>query len=207
MRARALAAGYRLLYGPLAWAYDPVAWLASDGRWWDWQAPVLPRLAPGRVLEIGCGTGHLLVRMTSLGHHSYGVDRSRPMLRRARSTLQRRGVFAPLVQANAACLPFIQASFHSVVLCFTGLSRDLAVLAEAQRVLAPGGQLVVLEEVLPLDARPLARLAGWVQGSQGETGASLQQLLLHRAGLSCQVEEALVHGSLIKLVVARKEDS
>src|SRR5215216_3132795 len=40
------------------------------------------------ILELGCGTGRVLLPLAAAGHRITGIDRSRPMLERARSTLK-----------------------------------------------------------------------------------------------------------------------
>src|SRR5215208_7091430 len=40
------------------------------------------------ILELGCGTGRVLAPLAAAGHRITGVDRSRPMLDRARSELR-----------------------------------------------------------------------------------------------------------------------
>ena len=40
------------------------------------------------ILELGCGTGRVLAPLAAAGHRITGIDRSRPMLDRARAVLQ-----------------------------------------------------------------------------------------------------------------------
>jgi cyclopropane fatty-acyl-phospholipid synthase-like methyltransferase len=44
------------------------------------------------VLELGCGSGRLLVPLAEAGHRVTGVDQSRPMLERARAVAAEAGV-------------------------------------------------------------------------------------------------------------------
>ncbi|MCS6987296.1 MAG: class I SAM-dependent methyltransferase [Sphingomonadaceae bacterium] len=138
-------------------------------NWWD--AHVVPRLigfactqppvmrrralvvpqAEGRVLELGAGGGANLPlydprRVTSVT----GVDPHA----RLRAMALRAGVPAAvpieLVDGRAEELPFPDGSFDTVVTTFTLCSvQDPArALAEARRVLKPGGRLVFLEHGL-----------------------------------------------------------
>jgi SAM-dependent methyltransferase len=98
---------------------------------------------PGlRVLEVGCGTGHWLEVLTRCGACVSGLDRSAEMLRVAASRVPG----ATLVEGDAGRLPWGDASFDRVV-CVNAIHHfpdGAAFVAEARRVLAPGGALQVI---------------------------------------------------------------
>ena len=105
--------------------------------------------ATGRVLEIGAGTG------LNLEHYPEGLDElvlSEPdplMSQRLREKLERSGRSAQLVAAPAEGLPFEDASFDTVVatLMLCTVPDQSGALAEAARVLRPGGRLLFIEHV------------------------------------------------------------
>jgi len=92
----------------------------------------------GRLLDVGCGTGAHAVAIGDQGWKVTGVDISEDQLRLARA----RGVEA--VRADAAVLPFADASFDAVVSTWTHTDVDdfVAVVAEVARFLRPGGPFV-----------------------------------------------------------------
>ena len=93
---------------------------------------------PGRLLDLGCGTGAHAVAFRDVGWDVTGVDASRDMLRRARS----RGL--DVVQADAVALPFANGSFDAAVSLWTHTDVDdfAGLVAEAARVLRPEGPFV-----------------------------------------------------------------
>jgi ubiquinone/menaquinone biosynthesis C-methylase UbiE len=95
------------------------------------------------VLEVGCGTGHWLELLTRAAgmKNLAGVEPSSEMLERARGAAPH----ARLVQARAEALPFADASFDRVlcVNAFHHFTDKPAFIAEAKRVLRPGGGLLV----------------------------------------------------------------
>jgi 2-polyprenyl-3-methyl-5-hydroxy-6-metoxy-1,4-benzoquinol methylase len=100
-------------------------------------------LAPSpadRILEVGCGAGNLLERLSS--GRLVGIDLSETGVKR---THERLGTRAGVALAAAEALPFGAASFDKVC-CSEVLEHVLdpeAVLAEAHRVTRPGGMIVV----------------------------------------------------------------
>jgi SAM-dependent methyltransferase len=98
-------------------------------------------LRPGRVVEIGVGTAAVALPLVRLGHPVVGFDLSEPMLRRAHDRLG-----ASVAVADAYHLPVTDgAAPNAVVVWVLQLVPDVtAFLAEARRVLAPGGRLAVV---------------------------------------------------------------
>jgi ubiquinone/menaquinone biosynthesis C-methylase UbiE len=103
-----------------------------------------------RVLDVGCGTGAAVLRVAALvpAGRACGIDISPAMVARARSkvppSLAHRVEFR---RAPSDTLPFPDASFDHA-LCtnsFHHYPDPLRSLREISRVLAPGGQLVILE--------------------------------------------------------------
>jgi ubiquinone/menaquinone biosynthesis C-methylase UbiE len=142
---RLLRLFFRLLYHPFAWAYDLVADTVSLGRWKGWVTAVTTLTRGERVLELGFGPGHLQAHLKRVGSQTYGLDESMQMNRQARRRLLRQGFSPILARGLAQALPFPNAAFDTVVATFPTLYIvDPLTLAEVQRVLAPGGRLVVL---------------------------------------------------------------
>jgi ubiquinone/menaquinone biosynthesis C-methylase UbiE len=95
---------------------------------------------PGRLLDVGCGGGAHALELAAHGWSVTGVDASGAQLELARA----RGV--DVFEADAAELPFEEASFDAVVSMFTHTDVDdfAAVLREVARVLRPFGRFVYL---------------------------------------------------------------
>lgn len=114
--------------------------------WYDeWRQPSIDEQAAeitallgpgeGRCLDLGCGTGLLLDALASTGRAPVGMDYSADQLRYAR----RRS--SEIVRGDGAALPFGDGTFRTVVTSWISTDVDdfPAVIAEAARVLQPGG--------------------------------------------------------------------
>jgi len=135
----------------IPWLYDAFLWVMEATGLRRWRETVAAG-ARGRVLDVGCGTGRNLPLLPP-GTKVIGLDPTRESLLRAR----RRAPGALLVRGSAEKLPFRDGAFDTVVsgLVFCSVPDPLRGLAEVRRVLAPGGQLRMLEHV-----RSTGRLGG-----------------------------------------------
>lgn len=102
---------------------------------------IAPHLTRGVVVEIGVGTGAVALPLAQRGHQVVGFDLSLPMLSRAHDRLGVR-----VARADAHHLPVPAAAVSNVVMVWVlHLVADLpAVVAEATRILVPGGRLAVV---------------------------------------------------------------
>ena len=132
------------LYHRFAWAYDFVAWLVSFGNWAKWRQDVMGYLEPGKILEIGFGTGALLVKLKKQGCEVYGLDTSPQMLTVTRRRAEREGVFLRVVQARAQEIPFLNQGIDNIIATFpSGYIFDENSLKEIKRVLTNDGQVLI----------------------------------------------------------------
>ena len=125
------------------------------GQWRVWQRLVLSRIRGHDVLELGCGLGDLLADMSEAGYLCHAVEQSPQMVKATRETLQRRKLDkkVTVIQGSAQHLPFSNASFDTVVSTFPSeYIYDPDTIAEVERVLRPGGRLIVIEgaNLLPI---------------------------------------------------------
>ena len=184
------AARVRGVFDSVASKYDVMNDLMSLGlhRAWKAYTVAVANLRPGQtVLDIAAGTGDLArsfarkVGPTGMVLHT---DINEAMLRQGRDRLIDEGLMLPTLLCDAEKLPFASNRFDLVSVAF-GLRnmthKDLA-LAEMNRVLKPGGKLLVLEfsKVAPALAKAydwysfkvLPRVGEWV----AKDGASYKYL-------------------------------
>ncbi len=136
---------FNLLYHQFAWTYDWVAKLVSLGRWKSWVYGVLPYLENSKVLELGCGPGHLQFALTRENAPSFGIDSSREMVGLATHRLSRNSQPVNIIQGKSQNLPFSDRSFNKVVTTFpSDYISDYETLAQAWRVLDNSGELIIL---------------------------------------------------------------
>lgn len=119
------------------------------GRSWAAWARALGHLLPSlRVADIGCGEGYLTIEAARWAKQVIAVDRSEQVLRRARALAKRRRVTnivwkrgeierLPLASGVVDVALLSQALHHA--------ERPERALAEAARIVVPGGRVLVLD--------------------------------------------------------------
>jgi ubiquinone/menaquinone biosynthesis C-methylase UbiE len=145
------------LYTTLAWVYDLVAWSTSVGQWHSWQKTGIEILPPGRVLELGHGTGHILHALINEGVAVVGIDPSAQMTHITSRRLEKTHSPACIARAKAQDLPFPAESFASVLCTFPSeYIFDKGTFSEAWRVLEGDGVFVIILGI--------KRIIGWKHG-------------------------------------------
>jgi len=109
-------------------------------------------IAPGQsVVDVGCGLGtatqELAARVGPSGH-AHGVDISEAMIAEAKRRSDAAGVRVRFHTANVESLPLDSGSIHAyrAERLYQHLRDPLRALAEARRVLAVGGRLVLIDQ-------------------------------------------------------------
>ncbi len=133
--------------------YGPALAEASEG-----DAELIARLAGlgegTDVLDLGCGHGRISGRLAASGAHVTGLDATPMFLERARADAATRGLEVEYVEGDMRALPWPEPRFDCVISWFSSFGyfddeQNRRVLAEAHRVLRPGGRLLIECNNLP----------------------------------------------------------
>ena len=128
------------------------SWAREEITWGHWSIPesevqILPELSGKDVIELGCGTAYFGSWLKRAGaKRVVGVDLTPAQLETARRMDEEFGVGLELIEANAEDVPLPDSSFDLVFSEFgASIWCDPALwVAEAARLLRPGGELVFL---------------------------------------------------------------
>jgi demethylmenaquinone methyltransferase/2-methoxy-6-polyprenyl-1,4-benzoquinol methylase len=187
----------RQVFDSVASRYDIMNDLMSMGlhRAWKAYTVAVADIKPGqRVLDIAAGTGDLTRAFAKRAGPTGTVvhtDINQSMLRVGRDRMLDDGLVLPTVACDAERLPFADNQFDVVSVAF-GLRnmthKDLA-LKEMNRVLRPGGRLLVLEfSKVAEPLRPvydwysfnlLPRIGRWVAGDEGSYRYLAESIRMH----------------------------
>lgn len=157
----------RGVFDSVASKYDVMNDLMSMGLHRAWKAftVMVANVQEGyQVLDIAGGTGDLALAFAKKAGRTGQVvhtDINEAMLRTGRDRLLDAGVVLPTLVCDAEKLPFASNHFDVVSVAFglRNMTHKDAALAEMNRVLKPGGKLLVLEfsKVAP----PLEKIYDW----------------------------------------------
>jgi len=141
------------VFDSVADKYDLMNDLMSGGLHRLWKAFTVAQagIRPGfKVLDIAGGTGDLagaFARQAGPSGQVWLTDINESMLRTGRDKLLNKGVVIPILLCDAEKLPFPDHYFDRVTVAFglRNMTHKETALAEMQRVLKPGGKVLVLE--------------------------------------------------------------
>ena len=165
--------------------------LVLPGRTWEGMARGLLRLAPrARYVDLGIGDGLLTLMLAEVAESVTAVDHSPEMLSQLRLRARRKGIAnIEIVEGEIEDLPLPDASFDVAVLsqALHHAAEPARALAEARRILVPGGRVLILDL--------LAHGEDWVRVELqdrhlGFTEAALEELLGTAGFSTISVERA-----------------
>jgi SAM-dependent methyltransferase len=144
--------------GPL-WEYTHTSRLAAEEDAYFAEHPLFKAderaldqrfVEPGRLVDLGCGAGRHALRFAARGFAVAAVDLSRPMLEMVHLKARDLGLAVTTVQSNLCrigCFPdrvFDYAlSMFSTLGMIRGRESRRRALAEAGRILRPGGRIAI----------------------------------------------------------------
>lgn len=158
----------------------------------------------GRLIDIGTGTGRMIELFGRHVQSALGIDRSPEMLRLARSKLADAGLDAELRQGDMYALALPEASADTAILhqVLHYAQQPAAAIAEAARLLAPGGRLLIV------DFAPHEREELRSRDAHARLGFADEQIAswFEEARLSLDTVEQLGGGELtVKLWLGRRK--
>jgi ubiquinone/menaquinone biosynthesis C-methylase UbiE len=157
------------LYHQLYWTYDWVAAIVSLGRWNAWVDTSLAYINGNKIIELGHGPGHLIVKLEQAGKLAYGIDTSPQMVRIASKRLRRSSLRVNLSIAHATELPFGTEEFDHVVATFpTEYIFEASTLKEIYRVLRHGGSAIIIPVAYITGSRFIDKAASWLFKISGQ---------------------------------------
>jgi len=220
------------LYTEFAGSYDQVSWLVSLGRWSNWRRAALNYLPPPvaesgvageinpalRVLEIGFGTGELLLEMARQGIQATGLELSPAMHKVTATKLHQQGLHVPRVRAVAQTMPLATASFDAIISTFpASYILDPATLQECARLLRkpqparhlsgnlPGGRLVIVGLWVEIEQAFLRQIVPFFYGTPSPAFVSLCESRLTTAGLKPTFTHYRTGPVAVSVVVAERQ--
>ncbi|MGE5571601.1 MAG: class I SAM-dependent methyltransferase [Bacteroidota bacterium] len=141
----------RAYYDAVSCCYDAKHGISSADMGWFIEdvTRLLGEMPVGvRVLDCGAGTGRCAIKFAKAGNEVLAVDISGGILDTCRKNASREGVHVSTLEADCCRIPLPSGTFDVVVFCAAlhHIQNVKLALAEASRLLRPGGRLLLMAE-------------------------------------------------------------
>jgi SAM-dependent methyltransferase len=161
----------------------------------------LAQEAGERALELGCGTGRVMLPLAGMGHLVTGVDNSPALLAQARQKAERARLTSNITLVEGDLLAFrLERTDFDFAYCvsntlmhLTTQTQQFAALLNAHRHLRPGGRLLI--DLFNPDVVHLTQISGVKELADAwkdeERGVQMLKWCVRRLDLANQIQETL----------------
>lgn len=198
----------RRRYDRNASVYDYMEGIPERWRFGKWRKMLWSNVQGNNILEVGVGTGKNFPYYPASAEIT-AIDFSEKMLARAIRKARKQGVTARLLQMDVQKLEFADNTFDTVVATFVFCSVPDPILGlkEIERVVKPGGTVLLLEHVLAANG-----ILAWVMNLANPVVVRLMGANINRRTVDNVARSGLVidhvtdlAAGIFKLIQARKK--
>lgn len=138
-------------YNWMARGYD--VFMTVFPLWKKWIKSAIPHMEGPKILEVSFGNGYLMKQYASTDFEIHGIDYNERMLELTRKKMEGTDVEVHLSRANVEELPYPDNTFDTLIntMAFTGYPDGDKAMSELNRVLKPGGKLLLVDFDYPED--------------------------------------------------------
>jgi SAM-dependent methyltransferase len=157
------------------------------------------RLVPrGKILEVGCGSGHLIARLDPARHEAVGLEWAADLAKKAGDRLKEAGIRGQVLATGlpGADLPAETFDLVALVGCLDRCSSPRALLTEASRLLRDGGYAFI---EIPCLSSFTARIRGsrWAPLNDPSAEYFFSPRTLQKLATQCGLGAGTIHPTVL----------
>lgn len=193
------------IYSIFSQFYDSISWFVSKGKWGKWQSYAIGKIRGKKVLDLGCGTGSLLLQVKHRGYLVFGLDQSKDMLAVCLKKSQKYKTKLNIIRGNMEKAPIKDNAIDTVIVTFP--TSDILLptfFHEVYRILVSDGRFILVDYANFYKKDPINTIFAFLSSFGDKLDIGEIKTRLNNVGFKVRIDQIRDDCSSVKLIMGDK---